>query len=111
MSANKSIGRNLSVQLERVENRKRSHMSSIILILGIIAMSANLRPAITAVGPLIGDIQQQMNLSSGLVAFTTTLPLLSFALFSPFVHRVVARWGHEWTLAAATLVLIAGMVV
>ncbi|MEX2511351.1 MAG: MFS transporter [Cyclobacteriaceae bacterium] len=54
------------------------------LIWGIVLISFNLRPSITAVGPLIPFIREDLALTHGWAGFLTTLPLLTFATFSLF---------------------------
>ncbi|MFD2171131.1 CynX/NimT family MFS transporter [Tumebacillus lipolyticus] len=80
-----------------------------LLIAGIVLIAANLRPALTAVGPLIGSIKADMGLSNGMAGLLTTLPLLAFALFSPLAPRLGARFGNERSLFAGLIILIAGL--
>ncbi len=44
---------------------RESSIQSFLLILGIIFIAFNLRPAITSVGPLIGTIRTDFNISNG----------------------------------------------
>jgi CP family cyanate transporter-like MFS transporter len=80
------------------------------LILGILLVSFNLRPSITAVGPLIPFIREDMNLSNGLAGFLTTLPLLTFATFSLFAAAIGTYMGKAKAIFAGLLVLGAGSV-
>lgn len=66
-------------------SRLKNKTSNQWLVLGILLVSFNLRPSITAVGPLIPYIREEMSISNGLAGFLTTLPLLSFAIFFPFL--------------------------
>ncbi|MFB5663887.1 CynX/NimT family MFS transporter [Alteribacillus sp. HJP-4] len=54
----------------------------IILIVGIIVIACNLRPAITSVGPIISIIREDTGISNSAAGLLTTLPLLGFAVFS-----------------------------
>ncbi|SHM32955.1 MFS transporter, CP family, cyanate transporter [Cyclobacterium lianum] len=81
------------------------------LILGILLVSFNLRPSITAVGPLIPFIREDMNLSNGLAGFLTTLPLLSFATFSLFSAAIGQRLGKAKAIFMGLIVLGAGSVI
>ncbi|WP_439482944.1 CynX/NimT family MFS transporter [Cyclobacterium plantarum] len=80
------------------------------LILGILLVSFNLRPSITAVGPLIPFIREDMNLSNGLAGFLTTLPLLTFATFSLFSAAIGNRLGKAKAIFVGLLVLGTGSV-
>src|SRR5215203_3307990 len=87
----------------------RSRLRSFLLVLGIVLLAANLRPALTGVAPLIGEIRASTGLSNGAAGLLTTLPLLAFALLSPVAPRVARRFGLEGVLLASLLVLAAGI--
>lgn len=69
-----------------------------------------LRPAITAVGPLLPQISLDLELSESAQGLLGALPLLAFAFVSPQVHRVSARLGMERAVLLALLVLAAATV-
>lgn len=81
-----------------------------LTLAGILLIAANLRASLTAVGPLIGDIQGDLRFSSMLASALVGLPLLCFAAFSPFAPRLAGRLGLERTLGLALLTLAAGIV-
>src|SRR5687768_4020925 len=87
----------------------RSRLPSVLLILGIVLLAANLRPALTGVAPLIGQIRADTGISNGVAGLLTTLPLLAFGLLSPIAPRVARRFGMERALLASLLVLVAGI--
>jgi CP family cyanate transporter-like MFS transporter len=70
-----------------------------------------LRPAITAVGPLLPQISATEGLGEAAQGLLGALPLLAFALVSPQVHRLSGRLGMERAVLAALLVLAAGTLV
>ena len=72
-------------------------------------LAANLRPALTGVAPLIGQIRADTGISNGVAGLLTTLPLLAFGLLSPIAPRVARRFGMEHALLASLLVLAAGI--
>lgn len=80
----------------------------ILIILGIIFLSFNLRAPITAVGSLVDRIQSEYALTSGMAGFITTLPLLAFAAVSPFVAGVSRRFGYGKTMFAGLVLVLAG---
>lgn len=80
-----------------------------VLILGIIFAAANLRAPLTSVGPIIETIRRDMGMSNTAAGMLTTLPLLAFALFSPFAPKIARRFGLEYTLFGALLLLGAGI--
>src|SRR5919107_1688072 len=87
----------------------RSRLRKLILVLGIVLLAANLRPALTGVAPLIGEIRADTGISYGVAGLLTTLPLLAFALLSPVAPLVARRFGMERALLASLLVLAAGI--
>src|ERR687890_1449487 len=87
----------------------RSGLRSVLLVLGILLLAANLRPAITGVAPLIGQIRADTGISNGVAGLLTTLPLLAFGLLSPIAPRLARRFGMERVLLASLLVLAAGI--
>src|SRR5829696_5847112 len=87
----------------------RPRFRSVLFVLGILLLAANLRPALTSVAPLIGQIRADTGISNGAAGLLTTLPLLAFALLSPVAPRVARRFGLEGVLLASLLVLAAGI--
>src|ERR687893_1896162 len=87
----------------------RSRLRSVLLVLGIVLLAANLRPALTGVAPLIGQIRTDTGISNGVAGLLTTLPLLAFGLLSPIAPRVARLFGMERVLLASLLVLVAGI--
>jgi CP family cyanate transporter-like MFS transporter len=69
-----------------------------------------LRPAITAVGPLLPQISADAGLGEAAQGLLGALPLLAFALVSPQVHRLSGRVGMERAVLLALLALAAGTV-
>ncbi|UUV98058.1 CynX/NimT family MFS transporter [Vagococcus luciliae] len=80
-----------------------------VLLLGIIFVAMNLRSPITAVGPLIGIISDDLILSGGQAGLITTIPLMSFAIISPIAPKLANKWTIEKTIFGALIVLVLGM--
>jgi CP family cyanate transporter-like MFS transporter len=81
--------------------------TNVLAFISFLLLALNLRPAITAVGPLVGSIQEATGLSGAAVGLLSGLPLLAFAAFAPLA-RFVRRIGLERTLAIAMGMLFAG---
>ncbi|MDG5788423.1 MFS transporter [Evansella sp. AB-P1] len=86
-------------------------VNKILLIVGILFVSFNLRPAITSVGPLIGYIRTDLTISNGIAGLITTIPLLSFAFFSLVAPKLGYRYSNEWMVFAGLCTLITGMII
>lgn len=97
------------LKAERDIKAKTFPLNKMLLILGIVFIALNLRPAITAVGPLIGAIQTDLSISSGLAGLLTTLPLLAFAFFSPLTPAISRRYGMERVIFVGILLLTGGI--
>jgi CP family cyanate transporter-like MFS transporter len=88
-----------------------SRASSVLLILGIMLIAANLRASLTGLGPLVGAIRTSTHLSNSLTGMLTSFPLLAFAIFSPLAPKIARRLGMESTLMASLILLTAGIIV
>lgn len=91
------------------ENEKNWY--KMLVIVGIVFAAINLRPGITAVGPLIGMIRDSLGLANWNVGLLTGLPLLAFAVISPVVPRIGKRLSNEWTIVLGLTILIIGMMI
>jgi CP family cyanate transporter-like MFS transporter len=80
------------------------------MIAGFLLLAANLRAAITSVGPLLETIRADLGLTSGQAGFITTLPLLTFAAVSPQIPRLARRVGTDQLLWIALASLATGIV-
>ncbi|MCH7397422.1 MFS transporter [Belliella sp. DSM 107340] len=87
------------------------YKNSGFLFLGIMLVAFNLRPSITAVGPLIPLIREDLGLSNGWAGFLTTLPLLTFATFSLFSAAIGKKLGNSQAILLALFILLIGSIV
>ncbi|AHY08978.1 MFS transporter [Serratia plymuthica] len=90
---------------------KRSRLRHpLLLVAGIMLIAANLRAALTSVGPLLEQIQRQLMLSATSAGLLNSLPLILFAVLSPMTPGLAKRMGIERTLGMALLLLATGIV-
>jgi len=82
-----------------------------MLMLGILLVAANLRPSITAVGPVLDEIRSSLHLSGAAASVLISIPLLAFALLSPVAPWVSRRLGLEGALGTSLAVLAAAIVI
>ncbi len=80
----------------------------ILIVLGIIFISFNLRAPITAVGSVIAMIKAEFMLSNAMAGFITTIPLLAFGIVSPFVSIISRKFGYGKTMAAGLIFILMG---
>ena len=98
----------VSHELEGLRGPSRTQQA--LLVVGFVLLAANLRPALTSVAPLIGQIRMDTGISNGVAGLLTGLPLLAFGLLSSIAPRLARRFGMERVLLASMLVLAAGIV-
>jgi MFS transporter, CP family, cyanate transporter len=87
----------------------RDRLRRASVLLAILLLAANLRPAITSVAPLIERIRADAGVSNGVAGLLTALPLLAFAALSPVAPRLSRRFGAERALIGSMLALCGGI--
>lgn len=97
--------------MERTGFKAKTTVVTILTIIGVIFLSANLRAAITSVGPVIKEISDYLGLSNIQAGLVTTIPLLSFGLLSGFVPGVSRKLGMEKVLFFSLVLLTIGLCV
>ena len=85
--------------------------STLLLIIGLVIVASNLRAPFTAVAPVLTYIERDFGLSATELGLFSSIPLLAFALLSPFVAGFARRYGLERTVFAGVLVLTAGSLI
>jgi CP family cyanate transporter-like MFS transporter len=90
---------------------KQTAIQQWLLVMGILFVSFNLRPAITAVGPLVSEIRADLGMTNWMAGLLTTLPLLAFTVFSPFAPAVGRKLGNEIAILLGMGLLAAGIFV
>lgn len=82
-----------------------------LLFIGIILVGANLRAPLTSVGSLISFIRDDLAMNNTLAGMITTIPLLAFAILSPFAPKIANKLGMERTIFYSLIILLVGMVI
>ncbi|WP_371099086.1 MFS transporter [Streptomyces sp. NBC_01005] len=95
--------------MREVPGAVRGGQLSALLLVGVLLVAANLRAALTGVGPLLPDIGRSTGLSGTWTGLLSTLPLLTFAATSPLVGRTTHRYGAPRTLGLSLAVLAVGL--
>lgn len=84
--------------------------TTLLFVLAIFLFATILRTPLTVVGPIISFIRDGLGISNVLAGFLTTIPLLAFAVISPFAPRVARKFGMEWTLFYSIILLGFGVI-
>jgi CP family cyanate transporter-like MFS transporter len=85
----------------------RTRAGTVAVLVAIVAVALNQRPAVVAVAPVLGDLRADTGLSAAQAGLLTTVPVLCFGAFAPFAPRLARRIGLE-TAVALSLLLLAG---
>ncbi|MBX8487184.1 CynX/NimT family MFS transporter [Pseudomonas cichorii] len=80
-----------------------------LLLLGLVLVALNLRPALSSVAPLLNAVSDSLGLSAARAGLLTTLPVLCLGLFAPLAPRLARRFGSERVVLGILLVLAAGI--
>lgn len=82
----------------------------VLVLVGMVLLAANLRPAATSLGTLLEQAQQALSFSASLAGLLTTLPVLCFAVFGPVATTLGRRWGLHRTTLLTLVLVVAGLV-
>lgn len=93
------------------EKTDRKRTFDFLLFVGLIFIAVNLRAPITAVGPLVSSMKAELPFSGGVFGLLTTIPLIMFAVLSPFVRRISDRLGAGKTLLYAMAAVLLGVAI
>jgi CP family cyanate transporter-like MFS transporter len=80
-----------------------------LFVTGILALSFNLRGAITSLPPVFPELASSLHLSPLTVALLAATPVLCFGVFSFVAAPLSRRFGEERVLLASLVLLAAGL--
>ncbi|MCB5187613.1 CynX/NimT family MFS transporter [Methylobacillus caricis] len=89
---------------ERLNRNQR-----LLLILAIIMVALNLRPALSSISPILAEIRLHNGLNSSMAGILTTLPVACLGLFAPFAPILSRRLTAERMLVPLLLLLATGI--
>ncbi|MEU2867695.1 MFS transporter [Streptomyces olivoreticuli] len=87
--------------------RMRAH--PLLVLLGIVLASLNMRAALAGVSPLLGEIGDHFHLAATASSLVTTIPLVFMGLGSILAPKLARRWGTEAVLCGALVLLCGGI--
>jgi CP family cyanate transporter-like MFS transporter len=82
-----------------------------MLLVAVCLVAANMRPAITGLGPLLDQIGADTGMSVAALGILAAVPLVAWAVFSPVAHNLSRRFGQPRVLLGSLLVLLLGTLV
>ncbi|WP_018348061.1 CynX/NimT family MFS transporter [Longispora albida] len=100
----------VAVTVEQNSKRWLAAEGTGLVLLGIILVALNLRPAVTSLGALLDEVRAGLHLSGTMAGLVTTLPVLSFAAFGALTPALARRFGPHRILSSSVALLAAGLV-
>ncbi len=82
-----------------------------LLAAAVVLTALNLRPAVTSVAPLLGDMRDELGTSATWAGLLTTLPGLCFAAAGLTAPRLAARFGLGHVISMGLVALTAGLAI
>ncbi|MNJ46008.1 Inner membrane transport protein YeaN [compost metagenome] len=82
-----------------------------LLLVGLVLVALNLRPALSSMAPLLGLVSDSLGLSASQAGLLTTLPVLCLGLFAPLAPVLARRFGSERVILGILFTLAAGIAV
>ncbi len=76
---------------------------------GLLAISLNLRAAVSSIGPVIDDIRADLGFSAAAASLLTTIPVIAFGIFAFAVPWLSKRLGLRRLLGLVLVVLAVGI--
>lgn len=80
------------------------------LLLGLVLVALNLRPALSSMAPLLNQVSASLGLSASSAGLLTTLPVLCLGLFAPLAPILARRFGSERVVLGILFTLGGGVV-
>lgn len=100
-----------TVDPPRRERAADGHRRRSLLLLGagLILIGLNLRIGVASVGPVLGDILDDLQLSATTASMLTTIPVFAFGAFAFLTPGLTRRFGMHRVLGIIMIVLAAGI--
>lgn len=96
------------MSLDQQQMRTRQQ-GGVFLLISLLLIGSNLRAPLTSVGSLVPSIREQLEMSHTAVGLITTVPLIAFALVSPFAPKLANRFGMERMIFISMMILVVGI--
>ncbi|MBO3746242.1 MFS transporter [Streptosporangiaceae bacterium NEAU-GS5] len=84
-------------------------LHKVVLVAGFVLAALNLRPALSGVSPLLGEIMADLGLTPAAGGAITTVMVLCLGVLGPLAPVLAARVGVDRTLLAGLLLLALGI--
>ncbi|MBF8801548.1 CynX/NimT family MFS transporter [Pseudomonas asiatica] len=96
---------------EQVQQQSVQIQRPWLLLLGLVLVALNLRPALSSMAPVLGQVSEGLGLNASQAGLLTTLPVLCLGLFAPLAPVLARRFGSERVILGILATLALGIVV
>lgn len=79
--------------------------NTVFMIFAIFAISINMRPAITSIGPMLETIREQLSLSNAKVSLLTAVPVICMGIFAMLAPVLNRRFGLKRTMTVMIILI------
>ncbi|AIY05564.1 major facilitator transporter [Planococcus sp. PAMC 21323] len=79
------------------ETKRKSALG--LMVIAILFVALNLRPAISSIGPMLEPIRNDLNLSNSEVSLLTAIPVFCMGLFAPLAIVFGRKFGMKRSIA------------
>ena len=79
------------------------------MLVGLILLSFNLRPAAVSVGPVLEEVRDGLGLTGAEAGLLTSLPVLAFAVFGALAPTLARVVGLHRALALSLVAVVVGL--
>jgi CP family cyanate transporter-like MFS transporter len=84
---------------------------SALLVVAVLLVAANLRPAVTGLGPVLDEVRTGLGMPAGLVSVLTALPTICFGAVGFLAPPLTRRVGVARAIGIAVALLTVGVLV
>ncbi len=89
--------------------RVTARRTSVLVLIGLLLLSVNLRPAAVSIGPVLAEVRAGLGMSATAAGLLTSLPVLAFALFGALAPWFARRLGVHRVTLLALVAVVAGL--
>ncbi len=82
-----------------------------LLVVAVLVVAANLRPAVTGLGPVLDEVRAGLGMSAGLVSVLTALPAICFGAVGFLAPALTRKVGVARAIGISIAVLTVGVLV
>lgn len=79
------------------------------MLVGLVLLSLNLRPAAVSVGPVLAEVRDGLGMGAASAGLLTSMPVLAFAVFGALAPYLASRVGLHRIALLALVCVVAGL--